>query len=340
MNIPNDYGDPRAEYRAAYERAAWFDLSDRGKIELAGKEAVFFLNNLCTNDVKNLAVSAGCEAFLCTAKAKVVAHLFVSHVEPEVLLLDFEPGQAEKVFNHLNHFLISEQVELADRTNEFAVLQLVGPKAAAILSTAVGTALPALQSWQHVAMRLANDEVIVRANASLQLPAFDCICAAALKPVLAERLVQSGATPAGDQTHEILRVEAGWPAYGIDMDENRFVVEVGRTAQAISYAKGCFLGQEPIVMARDRGQVNRQLLGVLCGAGRELAAGTRLLQRDVEVGQVTSSVVSPRLVQAIALAYIKRGSQNPGTALTIDAPTGRREATVSALPFSSSNTPC
>lgn len=105
-----------------------FDLSNRGKIELSGPDALLFLHNLCTNDVKNLPVGAGCEAFLCTAKAKVVAHVLISHMQRadnKVVLLDFVPGMSEKVLQYLNHYLISEQVELADRTPDFAILRLV-----------------------------------------------------------------------------------------------------------------------------------------------------------------------------------------------------------------------
>src|SRR5262249_57117461 len=106
---------------------------------------------------------------------------------------------------------------------------------------------------------------------------------------LTDLLRAAGAVPAGPDTHEVLRVEAGTPVYGKDIDDNRLVMEVGRTAQAISYSKGCFLGQEPIVMARDRGHVNRTLLGVTVAGDQVLAPGTRLLHNGAEAGQVTSS---------------------------------------------------
>jgi folate-binding protein YgfZ len=138
---------------------------------------------------------------------------------------------------------------------------------------------------------------------------------------------------ADPRVHEILRVEAGLPAFGCDIDDNRLVMEVGRAAQAISYTKGCFLGQEPIVMARDRGQVNRMLLGVVVAAGDELPRGARLFLGEAEVGQVTSSVRSPRLGQVIALAYLKRGHQEPGLQLAVEPTTDGRAAAVAALPF-------
>jgi folate-binding protein YgfZ len=328
MNILNDFGDPRAEYRAACEQAALFDLSDRGKIELAGKEAVFFLNNLCTNDVKNLAVGAGCEAFLCTAKAKVVAHIFVSHYQKDVLLLDFEPGQTEKVFKHLNHYLISEQVEITDRSSELQLIHVCGPNAPAILEKAVGKPLADLPPLR---LDLAS-YILIRRNDSLGLPGFDLFYPPEKWAEIWDSILNGGAVLAGLDALEMLRIEAGTPVYGKDIDENRLVMEVGRTQQAICYTKGCFLGQEPIVMARDRGHVNRTLLGIRFDGETPAARRTRLFRDGAEVGQVTSSVISYRL-GPIALAYLKRGHQEPGTIVELDPTTDGREASISALPF-------
>ena len=315
-----------------------FDRTTAGKIELAGPEAQVFLGNLCTADVKNLAEGAGYETFLTNAKARVVAHGIVTRVRRQgqtTFWFDTEPGQAERVLAHLDHYLISEQVELADRTGDLALLRLVGPSAASVLSAVFGAALPDLVPWQQASRTLDGHEVVVRRQIALNVPGYDCFCAATQAQELRQRLADAGAAPVEPEVHEVLRVEAGWPVYGIDMDENRFVVEVGRAAQAISYAKGCYLGQEPIVMARDRGQVNRTLLGVLCGAGPALAPGTKLYDGETEVGQTTSSVVSPRLGQTIALAYLRRGHQTPGTVLVVDQPASARKATVCALPFTS-----
>src|SRR5207247_5829951 len=123
---------------------------------------------------------------------------------------------------------------------------------------------------------------------------FSLICQSGVAAELTQSLTDAGAVLAGNQTFEVLRVEAGTPIYGADIDENRFVVEVGRTQQAISYTKGCYLGQEPIVMARDRGHVNRTLLGVKVAKGEVVARGARLFHEGNEVGQLTSSVVPPR----------------------------------------------
>lgn len=338
MNKADPSPDSRRGYAAARSGAALFDCSDATKIALVGPDARLLLHNLCTQDVKNLTQDAGAETFLTTAKARVVAHGAVSYgwrqgQNQEELWFDTAPEQAERVLQHLNHFLISEQVDLVDRTREVGMLRVVGPMAASILSAVFRAELPTRAPWQHITGTQDKNQVIIRHHLSLNLPGFDCFCVATESLRLWERLVTAGATPADSSTHDLLRVEAGWPVVGIDMDENRFVVEVGRGAQAISYTKGCYLGQEPIVMARDRGQVNRMLLGILCGAGPVLARGTKLFQGDAEVGQITSSVESPRLGQTIALAYIRRGSQEPGTKLTIETVPAKRQGVVSYLPF-------
>ena len=302
MNFPNE---PQS--------ATLFDLSAHGKIELVGRDAREFLHNLCTQEVKSLAVGATCEAFLTTTKARVIAHVWITHRETNVLMLDMVAGQSEKVLQHLNRYLISEQVEITDRSPELGLLRLVGSNAAEMLAV-----LAIAPARQH---RL------------LALEGFDLFCPVAETEALKQRLVDAGAVVAGPEAYQIMRIEAGLPEYGIDIDENRLAMEVNRTAQAICYAKGCYLGQETIVMARDRGQVNRLLMGVKVAEGAAIASGTKLFRANEEIGHVTSSVVSPQLGQVIALAYLRRGCWEIGSEVVIDAAKDGRTASVCALPF-------
>ncbi|MBY0522151.1 MAG: aminomethyltransferase family protein [Gemmataceae bacterium] len=345
--LPAKFIDWVTEHHRTHHSAGLFDLSHHGKIQLSGPEAVSFLHNLCTNDVKNLAAGTGCEAFLTNAKARIIAHVFIDHVErPEgnVLWLDAGPFLGEKVFKHLDRHLISEQVELADRTRDFAQLHLAGSKAKDMLDKALGEPLPELAPLKHVFRKFADGEPSqVRRHDPLGLPGFDIVCPAAQAASVWQKLTDAGAQPAGREAYHLLRIEGGTPIYGIDMDEERFVVEVNRIPQAICYTKGCYLGQEPIVMARDRGHVNRKLVGLKVAGAMPIAAGSKVWRNGLEVGQVTSAAFSPDL-GSLGLAYVRRGNDEPGTTLEIQElppPEGSgvavmlpaRAAVVAPLPF-------
>jgi folate-binding protein YgfZ len=305
-------------YRQALESAAVFDHSDRGKLIVSGADARAFLHNLSTNDIKGLKPGTSCEAFFATAQAKAVAYvrIFCSELNgAETFAIDLDPGLSQKVTAHLNRFIISEQVELADTTAEYSQWHVAGPNA----ETGINKTGP-------------NGTNKVRRCDRLGIPGWDILCKAAEGRQTHAILAEIGAPPAGPDVFNVLRTEAGMPVYGIDIDENRFVVEVGRTKQAISYTKGCYLGQEPIVMARDRGHVNRTLLGLRVRAEELLPRGTKLTREGKEVGEITSSVISPRF-GTIALAYIRRGNQEPG--IVLEWTTGGRAGTaeVASLPF-------
>jgi folate-binding protein YgfZ len=325
------------EYRAARERAALFAVP-RSRIVVSGPEAAFFLHNLCTNDIKNLGVGAGCEVFLCNAKARVLAHGWVYRRpgDPPDFWLDLAAGTGATVFEHLNRHWISEQIELTDRTGTTTQVYLAGPAAPALLQTVLGGTVDRLAPLSHVCPVLEGlGTVQVFRNDRFGLPGFDLVVQERAE-VLGRPLIDQGAVLAGPEAQEMLRIEAGLPRFGFELDENRAVFEVGRTKQAISYTKGCYLGQEPIVMARDRGHVNRTLLGLTFADDRPAPRGSKIYHNGQEVGQVTSSVASPRLGQAVALAYLKRGSQEPGLALEVDADGERRPAQVAALPLAPS----
>jgi folate-binding protein YgfZ len=331
---------PLDEYRAAREGAALFDLSGRGKVDVTGRDAAEFLHNLLTNDIKGLPYSRGCESFLCNAQARVLAYALVWHLKiyddaaflssHDSFWLDVEPGCNEKVVRHLDRHLISERAEVADRTASFAQLHLAGPRAPALLEQ---DGIKDLRHLELMQLGFGSDTVQFRRSDRLGVPGFDIVCPADKAAWYREQLLGRGAVAAGPATYEVLRVEAGTPAYGKDIDESTLAPEVGRTAQAISYTKGCYLGQEPIVRVRDLGHVNRVLTGVRLAGAEPAAHGAKVWRDGKEVGHVTSSVFSPGLGTAIALAYVRRGSSDPGTALEVEVGTGREAATVASLPF-------
>jgi folate-binding protein YgfZ len=314
---------------AAREHAAVFDVSDRGAVEVSGKDSVAFLHNLCTNDIKGLVPGHGCEIFLTTNKARVIAHGWAHRLAPEkqpTLWLDVSPGAAAKVLEHLNRFIVSEQVELADKSADRAQLHVCGPAARQVVEKTLTSTLPELQDLQH---EVLPSVVRVIRHEMLGLPGYDLVCDRPVAMDLMKGFEASGAALLGQDAFEILRVEAGLPLDGVDMDENRFVVEVGRNRQAICYTKGCFLGQEPIVMARDRGHANRTLLGLKISGSEPVPRGAVVMRNGQEVAQVTSSVWSPGWQAVLALAYLKRGSQEAATPVHVAG----RSAIVATLPF-------
>jgi folate-binding protein YgfZ len=322
------------EYDSARTGASLFDVSNSGKLELTGPDAPNFLHNLSTNDVLNLPLGGGCEAFFTTMKAKVVAHVLIYHVRiaggQDALWLDVAAGQAPRLIEHLNHFQIAEQVETRDRTDDFAQFRLAGPRSKEILERALDDSLPELGPLEHMERTLgASATCHIRRHDPLGVPGFDVVCLRPRAENVRQLLVDSGASPAGAETHEALRIEAGTPVYGRDIDENRFAVEVGRTG-AINYTKGCYLGQEPIVMARDRaGHVNRYFRGYKFDS--PVGASVKLVDANgKDAGVVTSAVESPRL-GPIGLGYVRRGFEPAGTKLQVDPSKGF--ATVSELPI-------
>jgi folate-binding protein YgfZ len=330
---------PPEGYRPALEAAALFDVSARGKLTAEGNDAAVFLHNLSSNDVKRLAPHSGCELFFCTATAKVVGYGRAYREPPagkrERLWLDVGEGHAERLFRHLDRYLISEDVTLIDRTAELAQLHLAGPRAAEVLRAACdgGPEPPAEpHSFRHLGFP-RDLAVTARESRLVGLPGFDLLFAAERLTQVRQHLLDAGAVAAEREAYEALRVERGVPEYGSDVDETTFAPEVGRK-DAISYQKGCYLGQEPIVMARDRGVVQRALVGLLLGDGPAPRGGEPLYRDGKEVGRVTSSVVRSPRFGLVALAYARRGSQAPGTELELEADGGgRRAVRVAALPF-------
>jgi folate-binding protein YgfZ len=362
------FGDTAAEYAAATEGAAVFDVSHRGKVEVSGPDAAAFLHNLCTNDVRRLGAGTGCEVFFTNAQARVLAHGYVFHLmlqnwpkpgdRREVYALDLDPGLADKVVRHLNQYRISEDVEAADVTRAYAQLHLAGPEAQSVLEKALRGDLqgladlqdvertfrsptlrpgaPAPQSTSQAATAMIRIPSVatchVRRYQRVGLPGYDLLCQASRAETVWQYVTSAGAVPAGMDTYHALRIEAGTPAYGLDIDESNLAPEVGRTPQAISYTKGCYLGQEPIVRIRDLGHVNRVLVGLKVEAPAPVPRGSKVFHDGKEVGQITSSAASPKLRAIAALAYLRRDSQKPDTRLQVDTGSGRYDAVVTLLP--------
>lgn len=326
------------DYQAAISTAALFDTSAAGKLELTGPDAPMFLGNLCTHDTKNLPLGGGCEAYFCDSRAKVQFAAWIYHIKlgdgRHAMWVETTDGRNADLVKYLDRYLISEQVEIADETDRFEQFHLAGPKAAEVLGKALGESVPDLPEYAHMERTFgANATCSIRCRNQLGLAGFDIVSLKERAEGVRGMLLAAGATPGTPETFETLRIEAGMPIYGIDIDAERSVMEVGRFARAVSYSKGCFLGQEPIVMSRDRtGHAVRTFQGMKVLAGAPLPKGTKLFRDGQEVGVVTSSCQSPRLGLPVALGYLKWKHHEPGTKLETDTPEGKRAVEVVGLP--------
>ena len=326
-----DYGSLDAEDRALRETCGLFDRSDRGKLRLTGSERVAFLHGQVSNDVKSLEPGRGQYTALLTPKGQMVADGRIL-LRQDDALLDTEPGREATVFGLLERHLISEDVELTDVTGGFALLSLVGPASPEVVTLTLGGTHPHLDEHRHC----DRHGVLVVGTRLGALEGLDLLVpidrAACVLQSLLERGKPLGLAPVGFAAMEIARVEAGVPRFGADMGEETLPLEANLTERALSFTKGCYVGQEVIARASYRGGVRRKLSGFRLDAG-PLPAGPATLFKSVgdakSAGELTTAVISPRF-GAIALGYARREHQAPGTELV--APDGRR-AVVCALPF-------
>ncbi len=326
------------DYTAAISTAALCDITPTGKLELTGPDAPMFLGNLCTNDTKNLPLGGGCEAYFCDSRAKVQFAVWIYHVKlgdgRHAMWVETTPGRNAELVKYLDRYLISEQVEIADVTERFVQFHVAGPGAAEVLAKAIGEAIPELAEFAHMERTFgASATCSIRRRDRLGVAGFDVVCLKERSEGVRGLLSSAGAIAGTAEAFETLRIEAGTPIYGIDIDAERSVTQVGRFERAVSYSKGCFLGQEPIVMARDRtGHATRSFLGMKILEGGPLPAGTRLFRDGQDVGEVTSSTYSPRLGLPVALGYLKWKHQDPGLRLEAQTEGGTQPVEVVGLP--------
>ncbi|MFG0334790.1 MAG: YgfZ/GcvT domain-containing protein [Maioricimonas sp. JB049] len=326
---PADFGAPADEYHAATTAAALFDLTDRSHIELTSDDRAMFLHNFCTNDIQQLAPGEGCEAFITSIKGRILGHVLVFATETS-LWLESEAGTEEDLVAHLDKYLIVEDVEIHGRSNEVGELLCVGPDAAGPLKDLLGIDVAELAANRSVQADLDGQPVQVRRTCFTGQPEWALVAPVGILPALWNRLTEARCRPAGALALEALRIEAGTPRFGIDISEANIAQEANRTEQAISFTKGCYLGQEPIARLDALGHVNK-LLCVLRIASNEVpAAGATVVdQAGKDLGRITSAAVSPESSQVVAMAILKASHAKPKTRVAVRGEDGDAlEATV------------
>jgi folate-binding protein YgfZ len=304
------YGSVTAEYDALQTRTVVFDRSHRGRVRVSGPKAAEMVAGLVTNDVIGLAPGQGCYAAALTAKGKVVADLRI-FVEESSVLVDVPPRAADAWIAMVKKFI---NPRVAPYSVESAILRdvgLYGATARHVVSEITGIQAPALTAlapYAHVTVVINGATVlVVRAPDLGRLEGYELIAPADAFPDLWKRATDAGAVPAGLDAWEIARVEAGRPEWGIDMDDNTIPQEANfDELHAISYTKGCYVGQETVARVHFRGHVNKHLRGIRVAGIEPPPTGATLHGVDgAQVGDVRSAVRSPRL-GGIALAMVRR----------------------------------
>jgi folate-binding protein YgfZ len=321
------------EYAAVRDGGAGLiDLSSRGRLLVSGSEAVMFLNGLITNDMKTLAVNSWMPAVFPNVQGRLIAAVRIIHRE-DGFLIDTEHQTLDTIAKLLGRFTLAGDFQVRDVTSETAMLSVQGRKAAEIVRQALGETAADIARAGVATAQLENGKVtIIRATHTGE-DGFDLFVDANEAEGLRGSLIDAGTSPLGSEVAETLRIEAGIPSFGVDIDETKVVTETNLD-DAVSFTKGCYIGQEIIARIKYRGHVAKKLTGVLLEESVAIENGARILSADdEEIGVITSSTLSPRLKHTIALAYVKYDYLEPGTTVKVVAAEHRFSATIAELPF-------
>jgi len=353
--VPANYGDTLLEYASVREGGVGLiDLSPRGRILVRGSEAVSFLNGLITNDMKTLAEGRWMPAAFPNVQGRLIASVRVVRLNDEqanqtdtadlpqpgtqknlgpTFLIDTEAATHQAVMRTIERFTLAGDFRVLDVTEQTVLLTVQGKGARSKVLSVLGEAAAGLKtnealqtSWQE------SDVAIIHATHTGE-DGFDLIVNAPEASRLWDALHTAGARPVGYDALEILRIEAGIPRYGTDMDDTNVVTEAALD-EAVSYTKGCYVGQEIIARIKYRGHVAKKLTGIKFTQAVMVKAGATVKSMDnKEVGRVTSTTYSPYLGRTIALGYVKYDYLASETEVKVTAERGDVETRIAELPF-------
>ena len=288
------------------ESAAWIDLSARGKIRVAGEDRARLLHAMATQDVQSLSPGQGCYAFFLNAQGRILGDVNIFCRE-DSFLLDTEPETRQKLYDHIDRYIIADDVTLEDATGEMATIAIEGPQSAAVLER-LGAPVPetdyATRSW--------NETIVARVS-STGAGGYFIFLPPAKKLDLITALNIPEAAPEDART---VRIEHGKPRYGEEISE-RYLVQETAQLNAVSFSKGCYLGQEIVERVRSRAQIHRVLRRLTIDGPEPPPAGTKLKSADADFAEIASAVYSPALGKVAALAYVRTQFAEPGSEMLL-----------------------
>lgn len=323
-----------ADYRALTSGAGVRLCAERLVIRMSGDDRASFLHGMCSNDIKGLIPGNLIAALFLTERAHLIAEANV-WATADALLLEMDRALWPAVRVHLERFLVADDVELEENADAvgYGVIQIDGPHAAALVQEVFGEPASHCGAWRF---NEATGGALVAQVTRWGAPAFTILADGASAPEMVARMTAAGSAhgeirEVSLDADEIVRVESGNARVGVDTNEKTIALEA-RTEPAISFSKGCYIGQETVERATARGALKRRLMGLRIDGARVPGAGSRVMLAGKEVGHLTSPLRSPRL-GVIALAVLHHSAWAPGTAVKIEAADGEAAAVVSELPF-------
>ena len=333
--LPNHFGDPAAEYQSVRRAAGLIDLPHRALLQFTGPDRLSFLQGMLSNDLRPLKMFDGQQAAILTQQGKVIADVRVL-CAMNSFYLDFWEPLKDKIVAHLNRYLVADEVEISDPSENWHMLSVQGPRAPALLDELFGHSPLPSQPMQHAMIHFDASPICVVQASPFGEPGFDLIIATTAIAHVAQQLTDKGkqlsATWVGEEAQNILRVEAGVPRYGVDFTEENLLLEVGLD-NAVSFTKGCYLGQEVVERIRSRGHVNKRLVGLLLNGQESARPGDVISSDGKEIGAISSSVQSSALARPIALGYLHKDFWTPGTSVSVVHDAATIAATVTQIPF-------
>jgi glycine cleavage system T protein len=329
------YKEPKLEARQVREAVGLIDLSHHGAVKIGGTEAVQFLNGLVSNDMKTLKKGEGMRAAFLTAHGKVEALCRILNLGGEYLVIT-DPQTHEKVFKYVFPFSYAGDFKVEDVSEQYRLLSVQGPRSLLVMKEACFEPVPSLAEYGWLETIIGGQHVLVTRYSHTGETGFDILApASGLKDVWDFILLKGGfhsILPVGLAALDSLRIEAGIPVYGVDIDESNMMLETG-ISDAVSFTKGCYKGQEAVVMATHRGHISKKLSGLIMLDGEAPTPGSKIAKDGKEIGRITSSLKSETLEQAIALAYLKYGYFEQGNVVEVIGEQQSSSAKVVDLPF-------
>ncbi|WP_165864252.1 CAF17-like 4Fe-4S cluster assembly/insertion protein YgfZ [Capsulimonas corticalis] len=328
-----------AEYDAATQPggAGLADRSWRSVLRVRGRDRLTFLQGMVSQDVASLAPGQGAHAALLDSTGHILADLRI-HATEDAVLIDADPRCAARAAELLDKYLIMEKAVVEDVTDQWGILSVIGPGARALLEKTYSLTLPNdLAVLGHAPLTIGGGPGLIVRHPLGDVAAYDVWAPRASLVTVWEELTKSGAVPVGEQALEMLRVEAAIPAWGSELDPAVLLPEA-EMADAVSYSKGCYVGQEIVARIHARGHTNKALRSVLFGDDARPAAGDLIydVSGESEIGRVTSAALSPRFGgRALTLAYVRKEHFDPGSEVAVRNGHGELlSAKIVAPPFS------